>query len=66
MNVTDYFDNVVMELLKMDNNQYDYFCEYASEEEINLVITEKLSYSQKKQIVYIRNKYKKLYEEQRN
>jgi hypothetical protein len=55
----DLFDNAVKEIYRINDEQYDYLIEVLSEEEEKLFVKENMTFSDKKQILTILQKYLK-------
>ncbi len=47
----DAFDNVIKELGRMTDDEYDYYCEIATDFELNLITSNKLSFNEKKLLI---------------
>jgi len=70
--ITDLFDQAFMEAYKVNDDQYDFICENATEEELSILCesdftfdgSEKIiPFATKRKMVLIVQKYKKLYAE---
>lgn len=55
--IFDLFDNSVKENLRINDKEYDYICEKATDDELKLVSKEKLSYKEKRELLNTLNKY---------
>lgn len=49
------FDNVVKGFARMTDEEYDYYCDKATDEELGLLIHEKLTFTQKRQLITVLN-----------
>lgn len=57
--IFDLFDDVMKGAFNLNDEEYDYICEHATDEEIGILIIEKPIFSQRRQMIAIRNKYLK-------
>ena len=57
----DLFDNSIKTAYRINDEEYDYICEKATDAELELVITETPTFKQKRQIISILNNYLKKY-----
>lgn len=55
--LTDLFDNVVKETYYINDDEYDYICEKATDEEIQIFINEDATFGQKRQVLNFIDKY---------
>ena len=55
--IFDLFDNIIKEAFRINDIEYDYICEHASDEELDLISKEVLTFSEKRQCVTILSKY---------
>lgn len=55
--MTDLFDNVLKLAYRLNDQEYDTFCEKASDEEISLLLTEDPTFAEKREILKILQKY---------
>lgn len=53
----DLFDNGVKEVLRINDNEYDYICEKATDDELKIILKEKLSFSEKRELLKLLHKY---------
>ena len=51
--MTDLFDNAIKEVYRINDDEYDYLAEKLTDEEMNLFLSEKLIFSEKKQLLSI-------------
>lgn len=51
------FDDVIMEAYRLNNDEFDHLCENMTDEELDLFTTEKPSFSEKRQMITLLNKY---------
>ncbi len=49
--ITDMFDNTIKGIHHINDKEYDYLCEFLSEDEMDLMITESLSISDRKKLI---------------
>lgn len=61
ISVFDMFDNAFMSAYKLNDAQYDYICEHASNDELDLLIKEEMTYNEKREAILIVKKYKELH-----
>lgn len=66
MSINDLFDHSFMTAFKLNDDQYDFICENATDEELDLLCgpgnnDDSYTFSQKKEIVQIIKKYKQLH-----
>jgi hypothetical protein len=59
--IFSYVDNVMMSTFKINDSEYDFICENATDEELNLLMEEKYTFAQKRQVVAMVKKYKTLH-----
>lgn len=52
----DLFDNYIKHALRITDDEYDHILEIASDEEMTILTTEKLSLSQKRELIHFLNK----------
>jgi len=62
--ITDLFDNHIKSIFNITDEEYDFIAENALEEEWDILFNDKPSFSQRREMIKIRSKYLKLYEEQ--
>lgn len=55
--VFDFVDNEVKILLRINDNEYDYICEHASDEELALLVLVQATFSQKRKLLITLEKY---------
>lgn len=55
--LTDLFDNVIKETYYINDDEYDYICEKATDEEIQIFVNEDATFSQKRQVLNFIDKY---------
>ncbi len=51
--LNDLFDNQFKQFLRINDQEYDYICEFASDEELSSLTFEEFSYQQKKECLRI-------------
>jgi hypothetical protein len=51
------FDDVIMTAYRLTNAEFDHLCEVMNDEELDLFTTEKPTYSEKRQMITLLNKY---------
>lgn len=51
--VLDAFDNMVKAICRMTDAEYDYYCDIATDEELDLLVHEDLTYAQKRQLLVL-------------
>jgi len=49
--VLDAMDNVVKVVARMTDDEYDYYCDIATDDEIGLLVEENLTFKQKRQLI---------------
>lgn len=49
----DLLDNVIKTLCRMTDEEFNHYCDIATDEELDLLISEKLTYAQKRQLIII-------------
>ena len=59
----NYVDRSFDDSLHLTKEESDYLCEHATDEELDLLVTFGKTFSQKRQSVLVRNKYKKQFSE---
>lgn len=62
--ITDLMDDMFLSLLNMTDDEFDFMLEHVSEEEnefISVIFEENVSFSNKRKMLEIRNKYLKLF-----
>lgn len=63
--VLDLFDNAVKNIFRMNNAEYDYFCQNASQEEMDTTMGMRQTFSEAKETLRIIDKYvKECYEQE--
>jgi hypothetical protein len=55
--IFDLVDNAMKEVYRITDDEYNYLCEKLSDDEMNLLSLEKLSFTQKKEILVILTKH---------
>jgi hypothetical protein len=58
----DAIDNEVKETLRINDKEYDYLCEVATDEELSLVTNDSFTYSEKRDLIEMLNKHLKGFE----
>lgn len=53
----DALDNEIKQVFRIDDEQFDYLCEEATDDELALITEEKLTFAQKRELITILNKY---------
>lgn len=53
----DLFDNAIKEIYRITDEEYDHLCSVMSDEETSLLVTENMTYGQKKQILILLKKH---------
>lgn len=53
----DALDNEIKQIFRIDDEQFDYLCEKATDDELALITEEKLTFTQKRELITILNKY---------
>lgn len=61
----DLVDNAIKESLRITDNEYDFIVEKTTDEELNLLIKENKTFSDKRKLSIILNKYLELYSNQK-
>ena len=54
--VTDLFDNTFKATLRINDDEYDYICEQGSDEELNILLTENITFEAGRKVILVRNK----------
>jgi hypothetical protein len=62
----DLFDNVFKSAYNITDEEYDYICEHATDEELNSLLCENPDFSNKRKALIIRNKYLVLMKENKS
>ena len=57
----DAFDNSIKQVLRINDSEYDFICEKATDDELNLIIAEELTFSDKRKLIITLDKYLNLY-----
>ena len=60
--IFDLVDNVIKLAYNITDDEYDFICERATEEEIGVLIMDNVTFSDRRKAIEIRNKYLKIYE----
>jgi hypothetical protein len=55
--LTDLFDNLVKEIYYINDDEYDYICEKATNEEIEIFVNENATFGEKRQVLKFIDKY---------
>lgn len=53
----DFFDNAIKEIYRITDDEYDHLCSVMTDEETQLLVTENMTYAQKKQILTLLKKH---------
>lgn len=64
--LNDLFDNQFKLFLRVNDEEMDYICDFASDEELNLLTKFEINYAEKKEIIKTINKLLKSYNESLN
>lgn len=59
MNILNFFDDEIMSLFHLTDEQYDELCENATDEELKKITNFSPTFTEKKEVVRILNKYRK-------
>lgn len=63
--ITDLIDDMIIAGFNITDDEFDFICERASDEELNqFTIGENASFAEKRKALEVRNKYLKLFNEQ--
>ena len=57
----DLFDNSIKEIYRINDDEYDYICEHASDEELDLMVKQDHTFTEKKELINIIDKYVKVH-----
>lgn len=55
--IFDLFDDVMKGAFNLNDAEYDYICNNATDEELSILTISKPTFSEKRQMITIRNKY---------
>lgn len=55
--IFDLFDVNIKEIYRINDEEYDFICENASDDELDLIVKEPETFTDKKQIILTLNKY---------
>ena len=55
--ITDLFDNVIKESFRITDDEYDYIVENVSDDEIGYLVSEEMTFSEKRECLKIIEKY---------
>jgi len=55
--ITDLFDNAIKSALRINDKEYDLLCEKMTDEEMDLICREELSFGEMRKLLIVLNKY---------
>lgn len=55
--INNLFDNMIKVIFRVTDEEYDLLCQKMTDEEMNLLLVEDLTFAEKRQVINILNKY---------
>lgn len=65
ISIFDLFDDVIKSAFNINDAEYDFIAEKASDEDLNILLIEEPTFQQRRKMIEIRTKYLQQYNEQR-